>query len=88
MDTVKKIREALDRKTILENNIRELKRGINHVNMSDSLVLRSWSGDSITVTVSRAKVIPLLDKQIEADKADLAVIDKQLDAIGALMGIK
>ena len=86
MTTVQKIKAVMDRKTILEHNIQACERGINHVNMKKRISLWTQNADRIDVDVSREAIIAVLQQQIQADKADLATIDKQLDAIGALMG--
>lgn len=86
METVKKIKAILDRKAQLEQNIAEANRALNHVNMSDLLSCWTTSNGRIDVRVKRLIVEAALSDQIEADKDELGTIDKQLDAIGALMG--
>lgn len=86
MDTVKKIKAALERKANLESHINQLDRGIKHPNVKKRINLWTQNNDRIDVDVPREAIIAILEKQLQADKAELATIDKQLDAIGALMG--
>lgn len=86
MDTIKKIKAVMDRKIILEQNIKACQRGISHVNMKKLVSLWSQNNDRIDVDVPREAVIAVLEMQVEFDKAELATINRQLDAIGALMG--
>ena len=86
MDTVKKIKAILDRKVLLENNIANASNALEHVNLSELVSFWSGSNYRIDVRIKKMIVAAALSDQIEADKAELETIDKQLDAIGALMG--
>lgn len=88
MSTVQKIKSILDRKVILEQNISEANRAINHLSLSD--LVTSWTPGHgrLDVRVNRELFREMMRAQVEADKAELATINKQLDAIGALMGVE
>jgi hypothetical protein len=86
METVKKIKATLDRKAQLEQNIAEANRAVNHSSMSDLVTCWTNINGRLDVRISRAAFTHTLNAQIELDKVELAKIDKQLDAIGALMG--
>lgn len=88
MNTVQKIKFILDTKAALEQSINQLKRGIDHVNMRNQVTLWTQSGDRIDVDVPRESIIPVLNASLKSFEAELDAINKQVDAIGALMGIK
>jgi hypothetical protein len=88
MNTVQKIKSILDTKAALEQNINQLKRGISHVNMRKQITLWTQNGDRIDVDVPRESIIPVLDASLKSFETELDAINKQVDAIGALMGVK
>lgn len=85
MNTVKAIKEVLARKELLEHNIYQLERSISQPKMSDLVTTWSENNDRIDVRIDRDLMVPLLEKQLELYRAELAEIDKRVDAIGSLM---
>ena len=85
MNTVKAIKEVLARKELLEDNIYQLERSISQPKMSDLVTTWSQNNDCIHVRIGRDLMAPLLEKQLELYRAELAEIDKRVDAVGSLM---
>ena len=86
MDTVKKIKAILERKANLEHNIKNAYIVTNHASMSGVVSFWTSSSSRYDVQMLPVNIDQAISAQIEIDKAELATIDKQLDAIGALMG--
>lgn len=85
MDTVQKIKQILERKSHLEENIKTARHAIAHVNMSGNVGFFTNSNTHLMVRVSKDKTEKMLYQQIETDKHELSKIDLQLNAIGSLM---
>lgn len=86
MNTAQVIQEILDRKKRLEQEIYAAKLAISHQDMSDLVTFWTRHNGRVDVRIPRERTISLLEEQIKSDTGLLEVINKKLDAIGAIMG--
>lgn len=87
MNTSKKIKDILDRKVILEENIRQSKNILCHCAMSGIVGAFTQSNSRYDININKEFFHDAIEKQIALDGEELSSINKKLDAIASLMGV-
>lgn len=83
METIKKIEDVIRRRNDLKSRVQRAEACLN-TNTERLVHPVGCSSDSLRIPDNLIR--PIIEQQIELLQLELAAIDKQLDAIGALMG--
>ena len=84
-NVAKRIKEILDRKVILEDNIATMERVLGHVDLSTTFSAWTVHNTRIDFKIEKALMFDVIELQLLSNKEELAEINKKLDAIHALM---
>lgn len=81
----KRIKEILDRKVILEDNIANMECVLGHVDLSNTFTAWTVHNTRIDFKIEKALMFDAISLQLVSNKEELSEINKKLDAIHALM---
>ena len=84
-DKVKTIKEVLNRKSFSEDDILNMERILGHVDLSNTFTAWTVHNHRIDIKIEKPFVFDAIDLQLQTNKAELAEINKKLDAIFTLM---
>lgn len=87
METIDHIEKVIKRRRELVGAIQTGQQAINDVDRKETAWVTA-PGNSAFIRIPGETMLPIMEKQLELLEFELAAIDKQLDAIGALMGAK
>lgn len=89
MTTIAKIEQIIRHRTDLANRVDRAKSCLNHgVNNGTEMLVHPVSASGHNLRIPFEIVRAAIEHQLELLQLELAAIDKQLDAIGALMGVQ
>lgn len=88
MDTIKTIEGVIKRRRELVGAIDMATKAIKEAREKGVALVSAQQINTAFIKIPASTMIPIMEAQHELLALELAAIDKQLDAIGALMGAK